>query len=76
MQMFWRLDNGEAVNIGSIPDAKLRVFLQRLFELLRLPQAGKVLLHYHFMPYHTAWLRALQVLHAFPGLAPLIPSDL
>lgn len=42
MQLLWRIDQGEAVQITGIPDAWLRDALQELFKNLSLASSSKV----------------------------------
>ncbi|PNH04166.1 hypothetical protein TSOC_009705, partial [Tetrabaena socialis] len=41
-EMLWRVDQGEAANIASVPDPDLKAHLAQLLELLRLRRNDKV----------------------------------
>ena len=42
MQIFWRLDNKEAVDISSIPNENLRKLLEVIFDCLKLLKVKEV----------------------------------
>jgi hypothetical protein len=53
LQLLWRIDQGEAVQIAGIPDAQLRQQLDALFANINLAKTSKV------RPLRPAWRRSL-----------------